>query len=48
MFSKLAGLSTRICQTVHKGALAFLVVASSIDKAAEKSVITPKNASKKR
>jgi hypothetical protein len=28
-FSGLAGLSTRIYQTVHKGALAFLVVVSS-------------------
>jgi hypothetical protein len=28
-FSKLAGLRTRIYQTVHKGALAFLVVISS-------------------
>jgi hypothetical protein len=28
-FSKLAGLSTRIYQTVHDGALAFLIVVSS-------------------
>ena len=28
-FSQLAGLSTRIYQTVHEGALAFLVVVSS-------------------
>jgi len=31
-FSKLAGLSTRIFQTVHNGALAFLVVVSSTSK----------------
>ena len=29
-FSKLAGLSTCIYQTVHRGALAFLVVVSSV------------------
>jgi hypothetical protein len=46
MFSKLVGLSTCIYQTVYEGALAFLVVVSSIDKAAEKSVIILKNASK--
>ncbi|MGA3359858.1 MAG: hypothetical protein ABSC87_06595 [Halobacteriota archaeon] len=33
-FSKLAGLSTRIYQTVHDGALAFLVVVSPANKAA--------------
>jgi len=31
-FSKLAGLPTRIYQTVHDGALAFLVVVSSTSK----------------
>ena len=36
-FSKLAGLSTRIFQTVHEGALAFLVVVSSAEKAGEDS-----------
>jgi hypothetical protein len=30
-FSALAGLSTRICQTVHKGTLAFLVVIAPTD-----------------
>ena len=34
-FSKLVGLSTRIFQTVHEGALAFLVVISCKEKAAE-------------
>jgi hypothetical protein len=34
-FSKLAGLSTRIYQTVHDGALAFLVVIAPKEKAAE-------------
>jgi hypothetical protein len=45
-FSKLAGLSTRIYQTVHEGALAFLVVVSPAYKAAEKSAIKSENASK--
>ena len=36
-FSGLAGLSTRIYQTVHKGALAFLVVVSSSNKSEEES-----------
>ncbi len=36
-FSKLAGLSTHIYQTVHDGALAFLVVASSSNKSEEES-----------
>jgi hypothetical protein len=41
-FSKLAGLSTRIYQTGHEGALAFLIVVSSActtatEKSAEKS-----------
>jgi len=39
-FSKLAELSTRIYQTVHRGALAFLVVVSNgtpTEKSAEKS-----------
>lgn len=35
-FSKLKGLSTRIYQTVHDGALAFLVVVSPSGRAAEK------------
>ena len=42
-FSKLAGLPTRIHQTVHDGALAFLVVISPSEKAAntpESSVFT--------
>jgi hypothetical protein len=34
-FSRLAGLPTRIYQTVHKGALAFLVVISPNEKAIE-------------
>ena len=34
-FSKLAGLPIRIYQTVHEGALAFLVVISSTENAAE-------------
>jgi hypothetical protein len=34
-FSKLAGLRTRIYQTVHEGALAFLVVVSSFHKSEE-------------
>jgi hypothetical protein len=34
MFSALAGLPTKIYQTVHEGALAFLVVVSPTDKAA--------------
>ncbi len=34
-FSKLAGLSTRIYQTVHDGALAFLMVVSPIETASE-------------
>jgi hypothetical protein len=38
-FSKLAGLSTRIYQTVHEGALAFLVVISPAENASE----TPKS-----
>ena len=36
-FSKLAGLSTRIYQTVHDGALAFLVVISSTEEVSESS-----------
>jgi len=35
--SSLAGLSTRIYQTVHNGALAFLVVVSSSCKGGERS-----------
>ena len=41
-FSKLAGLQTRIYQTVHDGALASLVVISSAD--AEKSTEKSENA----
>ena len=36
-FSKLAGLPTRIYQTVHNGALAFLVVVSSDRRSAGRS-----------
>jgi hypothetical protein len=36
-FSKLAGLPFRIYQTVHEGAIAFLVVISSDEKAAKNS-----------
>jgi hypothetical protein len=36
-FSALAGLSTQIFQTVHKGALAFLVVVSSVGTSTERS-----------
>jgi hypothetical protein len=36
-FSKLAGLQTCIYQTVHDGALAFLVVVSSSSKSEEES-----------
>jgi hypothetical protein len=43
-FSQLAGLSTRIYQTVHEGALAFLVVVSSSDTASESSPDKPENA----
>ena len=35
VFSKLAGLSTRVYQTVQNGALAFLVVVSPTGKASE-------------
>jgi len=35
LFSKLVGLSTRVYQTVHDGALAFLVVISPPGKASE-------------
>jgi hypothetical protein len=45
-FSVLAGLPTRIYQTVHDGALAFLVVVSPHNKAAEKSVNKSENAIK--
>ncbi len=44
--SSLAGLSTRIYQTVHDGALAFLVVVSSSPKAAKKSAKIQKNATR--
>jgi hypothetical protein len=37
-FSRLAGLPTRIYQTVHEGGLAFLVVVYSSDKSEEKSL----------
>ncbi|MGD0717181.1 MAG: hypothetical protein ABR979_03840 [Halobacteriota archaeon] len=43
-FSMLAGLRTRIYQTVHGGALAFLVVVSSSDTAPESSPDKPENA----
>jgi hypothetical protein len=36
-FSKLAGLPTQIYQTVHNGALAFLVVVSSSNKSEEEN-----------
>jgi hypothetical protein len=42
-FSKLAGLPTRIYQTVHDGALAFLVVVSSAGKARENSAVLSEN-----
>jgi hypothetical protein len=45
-FSKLAGLPTRIYQTVHEGALDFLVVVSPPNKAAEKSANKSENAIK--
>jgi hypothetical protein len=35
VFSKLAGLSTRVYQTVHEGALAFLVVISPTGKTSD-------------
>jgi hypothetical protein len=41
MFSKLAGLSTHIYQTVHDGALAFLVVISARPENAEISANRP-------
>ncbi|HYC19662.1 MAG TPA: hypothetical protein VEF35_03450, partial [Candidatus Bathyarchaeia archaeon] len=41
--SKLAGLSTRIYQTVHDGAVAFLVVVSPSDKGEEKSTQKSEN-----
>jgi hypothetical protein len=44
-FSKLAGLPTRIYQTVHDGALAFLVVMSSTSAASESRADKGKNAS---
>jgi len=43
-FSKLVGLSTRIYQTVHDGALAFLVVLSSSHKREEESPKKSENA----
>ena len=43
-FSKLAGLPTRIYQTVHDGALAFLVVVSSSNKSEEESQKKSENA----
>jgi hypothetical protein len=46
-FAILAGLSTRIYQTVHQGAFAFLVVVSSantVEKSAKKSKNAAKNA----
>jgi hypothetical protein len=44
--SPLAGLRTRIYQTVHDGALAFLVVVSSADKAAGEITKKSENAIK--
>jgi hypothetical protein len=43
-FSPLAGMSAYIYQTVHDGALAFLVVVSSTRKAATKHAKIQKNA----
>jgi hypothetical protein len=43
-FSKLAGLRTRIYQTVHDGTLAFLVVVSSSCKGEERSAKKSENA----
>ena len=43
-FSKLADLSTRIYQTVHEGALAFLVVVSSAYNDEERSANSSENA----
>jgi hypothetical protein len=34
-FAKLAGLSTRVCQTLYNGALAFLVVIARTDETPE-------------
>src|SRR5665811_260570 len=45
-FSKLAGLRTHIYQTVHDGALAFLVVVSSSCKSEQRSATKSENASK--
>ena len=42
--SKLAGLSTCIYQTVHRGALAFLVVVSSTGSPSENSLYRQENA----
>jgi hypothetical protein len=42
-FSALAGLSTKIFQTVHDGALAFLVVVSSSNKREEESPMKSEN-----
>jgi hypothetical protein len=42
-FSKLAGLRTHIYQTVHNGALAFLVVVSSSHKKREESARESEN-----
>ena len=41
-FSKLAGLPTKIYQTIHDGALAFLVVISPSDSVSENGAETPK------
>jgi len=45
-FAKLAGLPTRVYQTVHDGALAFLVVASPFGSTIEKRARKSENASK--
>ncbi|MGZ4942479.1 MAG: hypothetical protein ACXV6K_08925 [Halobacteriota archaeon] len=42
-FSKLAGLPTRIYQTLHEGALAFLVVIACFHSATEDKVEKSKN-----
>ena len=42
-FSKLAGLPTRIFQTVHDGALAFLVVVSSSNEREEEGLMKSEN-----
>ncbi|MGZ4934795.1 MAG: hypothetical protein ACXVIP_05565 [Halobacteriota archaeon] len=43
ILSKLAGLPTRIYQTLHEGALAFLVVIAPSNSASEKGSESPKS-----